>query len=133
MVERGSATALTSALVGINAMANPVTWFEIMGQDSATLQKFYADIFGWKLSPPIPEMGNYSMLDNAGQGIGGGLGQGDRRVTVYIQVDDPQAYLDRITGAGGQVLMPVTSVTPETTIAMFADPAGNVTGLLKAT
>jgi predicted enzyme related to lactoylglutathione lyase len=115
-------------------MANPVTWFEIIGKDPIPLQKFYGDIFGWKLSPPIPEMGNYSMLDNEGHGIAGGIGgdPGDsNRVSVYIEVNDPQAYLDKVTGAGGTMLMPVTQITPDTTIAMFMDPAGNTMGLLK--
>ena len=115
-------------------MANPVTWFEIIGDDPIKLQKFYADIFGWQLSPPVPEMGNYSMLQDTGHGIGGGIGGtmgGSNRVTVYIEVDDPQAYLDKVTQAGGKLLMPVMSVTPETTIAMFADPEGNTVGLLK--
>jgi predicted enzyme related to lactoylglutathione lyase len=30
------------------------------------------------------------------------------------------------------MLMEVTQITPDTTIAMFADPQGNMTGLLKA-
>ena len=38
-------------------MANPVTWFEIIGADSSALQKFYADVFSWKLSPPMPRDG----------------------------------------------------------------------------
>lgn len=38
-------------------MPNPVTWFEIVGKEPIQLQKFYADTFGWKLSPPVPEMG----------------------------------------------------------------------------
>ena len=88
-------------------------------------------MFGWELSPPMPEMGNYSLLDNEGQGIGGGIGEGDARVTVYIEVDDPQAYLDKVTQAGGRTLMPVTVVTDTTTIALFADPEGNVIGLMK--
>ena len=113
-------------------MTNPVVHFEIMGQDSAGLQAFYAETFGWKLSPPMAEMGNYSTVDNEGQGIGGGIGDGDPRVTVYIQVDDPQAYLDKAVEAGATVLMPVMVVMEGVTIAMFADPAGNAIGLLKA-
>lgn len=113
-------------------MPNPVTWFEIIGKDAIKLQRFYGEVFGWKLSPPMPEMGNYSLLDNEGQGIGGGIGEGDARVTVYITVDDPQAYLDKVTQLGGKTLMPVTHVTEGVTIALFADPGGNVVGLLKA-
>jgi len=116
-------------------VANPVTWFEIIGQDAAKLHQFYGGVFDWKLSPPMPEMGNYSMLDHEGQGIAGGIGGSDGdapRVTIYIQVDDPQAYLEKVTQAGGKTLMPVTDVTEGVTIAMFADPAGNCVGLLKA-
>ncbi|MDP9380000.1 MAG: VOC family protein [Chloroflexota bacterium] len=119
-------------------MSNPVSWFEIIGTDAIKLQKFYGDVFNWKLSPPMPEMGNYSTLDNEGRGINGGIGGGGEedgggsRVTIYIEVDDPQAYLDKVTQAGGKTLMPVTHVMEGVTIAMFADPEGHVIGLLQA-
>ncbi len=113
-------------------MANPITHFEIMGKDSAALQKFYRDVFNWKLTPPMKEMGNYSLLQDHEPGIGGGIGEGDARVSVYVEVDDPQAYLDRAVAAGARVLMPVETITPTTTIAMFSDPAGNITGIVKA-
>jgi predicted enzyme related to lactoylglutathione lyase len=114
-------------------MTNPIAHFEIMGKDAIRLQAFYATVFNWKLSPPMPEMGNYSLFDNEGAGIGGGIGEGDPRVTVYIQVADLQAYQERVTQAGGQMLMPATQVTDTVTIALFADPAGNTIGLLKDT
>ena len=119
-------------------MRNPVTWFEIIGPDASALHKFYKDVFGWNLTPPVAEMGNYSMLadrkpgeSGAGGGIGGGQDDSSR-VSVYIEVDDPQKYLDRATKAGAMTLMPVTTITPDTTIAMFRDPAGNTTGIMKA-
>lgn len=116
-------------------MANPVTWFEIIGGDAAKLQKFYGEVFGWKLSPPNPEMGNYSQIENEGQGINGGIGgeaSDSARVSVYIEVDNPSAYLEKVNQAGGKTLMPETQIMPHVTIAMFADPEGNVTGLMKA-
>lgn len=119
-------------------MRNPVTWFEIMGKDPARLQRFYADVFGWKLTPPLAEMGHYSMLAEHGpdaKGAGGGIGSemgGGPRVSVYVEVDDPQKYLDKAVSAGAEVLMPVTTITPTTTIALFRDPAGNVNGIMKA-
>ena len=119
-------------------MRNPVTWFEIVGEDAGALHKFYGDVFGWKLTPPVAEMGNYSMLAEHGpgaKGAGGGIGgsmNDEKRVSVYVEVDDPQKYLDRATRAGATVLMPVTTITPDTTIAMFRDPAGNVNGILTA-
>jgi predicted enzyme related to lactoylglutathione lyase len=101
--------------------------FEIIGPDAVRLQAFYASVFDWKLSPPMPEMGNYSLYDSEGQGIG----EGDARVTVYIQVDDLQAYMERLVQAGGQILMPEMRATDTVTIALFADPAGNTIGLLR--
>jgi uncharacterized protein len=112
-------------------MTNPIAHFEIMGRDAIRLQAFYVGVFDWKLSPPMPEMGNYSLFDSEGQGIGGGIGEGDPRVTVYIQVDDLQSYLERVIQAGGQLLMPATQATDTVTIALFADPEGNTIGLLR--
>ena len=54
-------------------------------------------------------------------------------MTVYIEVDDPDAYLKKVEAAGGRTLMPTMNVMEGVTIAMFADPAGLVMGLLKAT
>ena len=113
-------------------MANPVTWFEVIGKDSAGLQKFYRDVFGWKMTPPVKEMGNYSMLEGHEPGIGGGIGEGDARVSIYAEVDDPQAYVDKATRSGARLIMPVTTITPTTTIAMLIDPAGNTFGVMKA-
>ena len=119
-------------------MKNRVTWFEIIGKDAGALHKFYGEVFGWKLTPPVAEMGNYSMLAEQGptdKGAGGGIG-GDpndgARVSIYIEVDDPQRYLDRAQRAGATILMPATQITPDTMIGMFRDPAGNTNGVLKA-
>jgi predicted enzyme related to lactoylglutathione lyase len=113
-------------------MANPVTWFEVIGPDAAALHKFYKDVFAWKLTPPVKEMGNYSMLMGHEPGIGGGVGEGERRVSVYIESAEPQRLLDKALAAGATLIMPVTTVTPDTTIAMFTDPGGNTIGILKA-
>jgi predicted enzyme related to lactoylglutathione lyase len=112
-------------------MANPVMWFEVMGKDSIGLQRFYRDVFGWTLTPPVKELGNYSMLERPDTGIGGGFGEGDARVSVYIEVAEPQRFVDRAVAAGATVLMPVTQITPTTTIAMLTDPAGNTFGVMK--
>jgi predicted enzyme related to lactoylglutathione lyase len=112
-------------------MANPVMWFEIMGRDSAGLQRFYREVFAWKMTPPVKEMGNYSMLERPETGIGGGFGEGDPRVSVYVETADPQRFVDKAVAAGATVLMPVTQITPTTTIAMLMDPAGNTFGVMK--
>src|SRR5256885_13893465 len=84
---------------GTSKMANPVMWFEIMGKDSAGLQRFYHEVFAWKLSPPVKEMGNYSMLERPDTGIGGGIGEGDARGSVYVETPDPQRVGDKAGAA----------------------------------
>ncbi len=82
-------------------MANPVGWFEVTGKDGKKLQDFYSGVFGWKIDANNPM--NYGMVDNEGQGIGGGISGGDgntQQVTFYIDVDDPQASRHRNPGHG---------------------------------
>ena len=115
-------------------MANQVSWFEIMGQDGAKLQQFYGDLFGWKVDASN-EM-QYGMVEGAEGGIGGGIGtsqDGSRSVTLYVGVDDLQAYLDKAEQAGGRTVVPVTEIPNMVTFAQFADPEGNVVGLFKTT
>jgi predicted enzyme related to lactoylglutathione lyase len=113
-------------------MGNSVTWFEVVGKDGAALQRFYSEAFGWQLQDPA-NMGYY-MLQQPEKGIGGGVGQsqdGQGQVTFYVEVDDPQAALDTIEGLGGKTVVPVTEMEM-VTFAQFADPEGNVVGLLKS-
>jgi predicted enzyme related to lactoylglutathione lyase len=54
-------------------------------------------------------------------------------VVFYIQVDDPEAYLDRIQQAGGKTVVPVMELSGMVTFAQLADPQGNVVDLVKGT
>jgi predicted enzyme related to lactoylglutathione lyase len=115
-------------------MAQPVVHFEINGRNGPALQKFYSDAFGWQIQN-MPEM-NYGMVEGVQGGIGGGIAQVEsdeqKGVTIYVQVDDPQKYLDKLAGLGGSVVMPVTEIPNVVTFAVFADPEGNHVGLVKA-
>ncbi|MFB3739427.1 MAG: VOC family protein [Candidatus Velamenicoccus archaeovorus] len=113
-------------------MGAPVTWFEISTKGSEDVSRFYAEVFDWKLEPI--EGAGYTLAHPEGEhGIEGGIGeaQGPNQVTFYVEVGDPQAYLDRIEAAGGKTVVPVTE-TPMVTFAQFADPQGNVVGLVKS-
>jgi len=115
-------------------MPNPVTWFEIMGRDAGALQGFYSELFGWQLQQAGEGM-NYGMLSNPDRGIGGGIGEaqgGPGHVTVYAEVDDPQAYLDKAEQLGGKTVVPVTEIPDMVTFALFSDPEGHVVGVVRA-
>lgn len=114
-------------------MGAPVTWFEISTGDAEGVRGFYADLFGWDLQ--VLDEVEYAVIDTGGEGaIGGGIAeaQGPNQVIFYVEVDDPQAYLDRIEDAGGKTVVPVTEIPEMVTFAQFADPQGNVVGLVKS-
>jgi predicted enzyme related to lactoylglutathione lyase len=114
-------------------MTNPVTWFEITGPDADALQRFYSDVFGWEFEKAPGPM-NYGMVSAGDGGIGGGVGNaqdGQGHLTVYIQVDDPQAYLKKVEQNGGKTVMPVTEIPDMVTFALFSDPQGHVVGIVK--
>ena len=114
-------------------MGAPVVHFEIMGGKGNQLEKFYGELFGWKIDSNNPM--KYGVVDTEGGpgGINGGVGasqDGNKRVSVYVRVDDLQATLNKVEKLGGKTILPPTEVPGGPKLAMFADPAGNVTGLL---
>ena len=113
-------------------MASPVVHFEITGKDGAKLQKFYGDLFDWKIDANNPM--NYGIVDNGGEGINGGVGetpQGDGHVTFYVQVPDINAALEKAESMGGKTVMPREEMEM-VTFALFSDPEGHMVGLVEA-
>jgi predicted enzyme related to lactoylglutathione lyase len=112
-------------------VAQPVAWFEITGKDGKKLQDFYAKMFDWKIDANNPM--NYGMTEASETGLGGGISasqDGSSNVTVYVAVPDLQAALDKAEKLGGKTVMEPMDVPDGPKIAMFADPEGNVIGLL---
>lgn len=113
-------------------MGNPIVHFEVAGPDASAIQDFYRNLFDWKIDADNPM--NYGIVDT-GEGIGGGVGptpDGGHHLTWYVQVDDPQRYLDLVEARGGTTAMGVMEVPGGPTIAQFTDPVGNLVGLIKA-
>jgi predicted enzyme related to lactoylglutathione lyase len=112
-------------------MGTQVIHVEVVGKDGAKLQKFYSNVFDWSLDTSNP--GGYGMYRQA-DGLTGGIGSssdgGAGHVTFYVHTDNPQAILDKVAANGGKVIMPLTEVAPETTVALFADPEGHVVGIM---
>jgi predicted enzyme related to lactoylglutathione lyase len=111
-------------------MAAKVIHVEVAGKDGPALQRFYSEAFGWDLDTNNP--GGYGLLRQGEMtaGIGPSQDGGAGHVTFYVHADDPAATLRKVEELGGRVLMPLTEVAPETTIALFADPEGHVVGLM---
>ena len=113
-------------------MPNPVVHWEIHAKDAQKSREFYAKLFDWHVEYIEPM--NYGVVDtHAEGGINGGIASADgpTRVTFYVQVDDLQAYLDKAESLGGKTIMPPTEIPNVVTMAMFSDPDGTITGLVK--
>jgi len=114
-------------------MGASVVHFEIIGGTGNQLEKFYSELLGWKINSNNPM--KYGVVDTGGGpgGINGGVGpaaDGSKRVSIYAQVSDLHATLDRVEKLGGKTILPPSDVPGGPKLAMFADPAGNITGLL---
>ena len=117
-------------------MAKPaVARFEITGKDSASLRRFYGNLFDWDITEGAKSSG-FGVVQATERGITGVIGPdhsgGRGHVTFYVEVDDPRAYLARAESLGGKTVMPPTEVPEfDLTFAFFADPEGHVVGLSK--
>ena len=116
------------------ANAHPVVHVEVLGVDAAKLQRFYADLFGWPVTLNPIGYGYVPVAPAAPVTLTGGIGASPQRqpLTVfYVKVDDPVAILRRAESLGGRVVMPPVDVPGGLTFARFADPEGNVIGIVR--
>ena len=121
-------------------MADSICHFEIIGEDPATLRRYYADLFGWgyevgdAASARVSAPGEYGFLDEAttaggtNGGVGGGPGWTPTTV-VYIGVADVEVALARAEELGGRRLMGPEGTPGALVVGQFADPEGNVVGV----
>src|SRR5258705_367338 len=117
---------------GERNMSHRVVHFEVCGADGKQLQDFYSALFGWHVDASNPMQ--YGLVSEGEAGIGGGICQapGKSIVTFYVAVPDLAAALANAERLGGKAVMQPMQVPNGPEIAQFADPDGNVIGLLKA-
>jgi uncharacterized protein len=115
-------------------MPNPVVHFEFISPDAEALQRFFSDVFDWMIDAGNPM--NYGMVDTGVKeyGIQGGIGApgpfGSGHVTIYVEVDDIDDILSKVTASGGEVVMPKMMLPDsETVLAQFRTPTGHIIGL----
>jgi hypothetical protein len=120
-------------------MGRPVVHFEVIGKDGPALQRYYAELFDWRINADNPM--NYGLvareenLNPDGMGIGGGIGGApegyDGHVTFYVEVPDVEAALARAAELGGTRLFGPDKIMDGVELGQFSDPEGNVIGVIK--
>ena len=113
-----------------------ISWFEIPTADINRAQKFYETIFGINMIPlDLPNIQLRMFPIEEPMNIGGALvynkefykpSSSDGPLIYLNGNPDVQNILDKIEGAGGQVLVPKTEISPEHGyMAVFLDTEGN--------
>ena len=113
---------------------HPVVHVEILGVNAAQLQRFYADLFGWSVTLNPAGYGYVPVAPAAPVALTGGIGSSPQRqplAVFYVKVDDPAAILKRAESLGGRIVMPPVDVPGGVSFARFADPEGNVIGIVR--
>ena len=99
-----------------------IDYVEIPGDDMAELRAFYGGVFGWRFTDYGPDYAGFDA------GLDGGLATDAQERTVapllVIRVDDPEAFLDKVVAAGGEVTRPIFHF-PGGRRFHFRDPSGN--------
>jgi predicted enzyme related to lactoylglutathione lyase len=115
-------------------MGRPVTHFQILSKNPDLSQRFYAELFDWKISRDNPL--DYRMIDTgAGRGIDGGIWpappEGHAFLQVFVEVDDVARYAARAKELGGNVIVPPQSLPGGDEMAILLDADGIPLGLFK--
>jgi predicted enzyme related to lactoylglutathione lyase len=115
-------------------MPNPITHLEISAHDHVAAAEWYRSLFGWKIQS-FPEM-NYSTADPGDGATGIGFNpvteeQPAGTVVAYIQCEDIEETLARISEAGGDVMMEPLGIPGVGRMAQFVDPSGNRMAVLE--
>ncbi len=104
---------------------------EFPADDVARAKNFYAEVFGWTYTE-IPEMG-YTIFSSGQGGIGGGFmkrgEQSPPHPVNYMQCDDLDATIARVTTTGGTIVVPKREVGDVGWMAHATDTEGNLLGL----
>jgi uncharacterized protein len=112
--------------------ARPVVHWEIEARDPERQRAFYADLFNWKIGD--------GFIMEIPAGIGGpepgpaGHIRGSERsgVTLYVQVADLKASLEKSVTLGATVVAEPFDVPDGPTLAGIVDPEGNPVTLVQA-
>lgn len=116
-------------------MGRPVVHWEFWSEDPQRVSDFYAEVFDWQVRP-VPQL-DYRLVETGGRGgINGGImkpkqGPWPAKLAFYVDVDDIDAYNERIERAGGKVVVDKMDVPGVGTLSLFEDPDGRVLGLWK--
>ena len=110
-----------------------IVWFEIPADDPARAQKFYKQLFGWKINA-FPGMKDYWHIDTGGADAspdGGMLPRMhlEHTITNYILVESVTKAAARLAKLGGSICKGKTAVPQMGYFVICKDTEGNTFAL----
>lgn len=112
-------------------------WVDLMAKDQRAALDFYKDLFGWSGEPGPAEFGGYAMMEKEGRPVCGigpamapeGMPEPPHAWTTYLSSDDAAASAQKITEAGGTVIVPPMEVGTQGVMLVASDPTGAFFGV----
>jgi predicted enzyme related to lactoylglutathione lyase len=116
----------------MSAMTNGIGWFQIGTDDPATAERFYGELFGWRVDGDADTP--YRTVTTPAEGsIRGGLfntgGQMPNHAMFCVVVDDVAKTVQAAQELGGTVAVPVSTTPDGLVFADLLDPSGNRIGV----
>jgi uncharacterized protein len=120
------------------SLTNKPVWVDLATSDPQAARDFYSQLLGWQVEVnPDPQYGGYGIAKLGGNDVAGiGGKQSDEQPTVwalYIGSDNLEALSQRVTEAGGNVIVPAFDVGDQGRMAVFQDAAGAFISAWQAT
>jgi predicted enzyme related to lactoylglutathione lyase len=115
--------------------SNALGWTELLTNDTAAAEKFYAQLFGWKAK----KGGDYTEFAVGDTPDAGMMKIDERWGNVpshwmpYFQVNDCDGSVAKAKELGGRVNVPPTDIENVGRFAMLADPQGAMFSIIKIT
>jgi predicted enzyme related to lactoylglutathione lyase len=106
---------------------------ELSVDDVERASTFYTGLFGWDVEiDPNPDFGghgNFSINGKSVAGVGPNMEKGPSFWTTYLASDDIERTAEKITSAGGQLVMEVMDIGEHGRMLVASDPAGAMFGV----
>ena len=111
--------------------ARPIVHWEIEAVDPERQRTFYGELFNWAIGDG-PIMSIEAGIGGPEPGPAGHIRGGQRSgVTLYVQVLDIRASLEKVKELGGSVASEPFQLPGTPTMAAIADPEGNPVMLIQ--